>query len=267
MVVADVADDKGKELETELGVRYIRTDATSEESVNAAIAEAAVTGPPAHLRSTRTAVRPVVAGSIGKDGSALDLDGFKKTIEFYLTAVFNVMRLSAAAIAQVGAARGGGSRRHRQHRIDRRLRGPDRSAALLCRQGRRAGHDVGRGSRPVAPGHPRRHYRAGHHQHAGLRQGRRPARAVLGRRRSRSPSAWAARPSTRNWRRASSKTTTSTAKSSASTEHCGSHRNDGAMTVARREGGLRGRRQPRHRRDGGCSAGRRGRGGRGCGAV
>ena len=37
---------------------------------------------------------------IGKDGSPLDLDGFKKTIEFYLTAVFNVMRLSAAAIAK-----------------------------------------------------------------------------------------------------------------------------------------------------------------------
>jgi NAD(P)-dependent dehydrogenase (short-subunit alcohol dehydrogenase family) len=30
----------------------------------------------------------------------LDLDGFKKTIEFYLTAVFNVMRLSAAEIAK-----------------------------------------------------------------------------------------------------------------------------------------------------------------------
>ncbi len=37
---------------------------------------------------------------IGKDGSPLDLDGFKKTIEFYLTAVFNVMRLSAAEIAK-----------------------------------------------------------------------------------------------------------------------------------------------------------------------
>src|SRR4029450_1505525 len=40
VVVADLADDKGKELESELGVRYVRTDATSEESVNAAIAEA-----------------------------------------------------------------------------------------------------------------------------------------------------------------------------------------------------------------------------------
>jgi len=35
VVVADLADDKGKALENELGVRYVPTDATSEESVNA----------------------------------------------------------------------------------------------------------------------------------------------------------------------------------------------------------------------------------------
>src|SRR5882762_3187359 len=34
VVVADLADDKGKALESELGVRYVPTDATSEESVN-----------------------------------------------------------------------------------------------------------------------------------------------------------------------------------------------------------------------------------------
>src|SRR6202048_1129010 len=45
---------------------------------------------------------------IGKDGSPLDLDGFKKTIEFYLTAVFNVMWLSAAAIAKSEPPGGGG---------------------------------------------------------------------------------------------------------------------------------------------------------------
>ena len=99
VVVADLADDKGKELESELGVRYVRTDATSEESVNAAIAEAASLAP---LRiSVDTHGGPASGGRlVGKDGSPLDLEGFKKTIEFYLTAVFNVMRLSAAAIAK-----------------------------------------------------------------------------------------------------------------------------------------------------------------------
>lgn len=37
---------------------------------------------------------------VGKDGAPLDLDGFRTTIDFYLVAVFNVMRLAAAAIAR-----------------------------------------------------------------------------------------------------------------------------------------------------------------------
>ncbi|UXA16658.1 SDR family NAD(P)-dependent oxidoreductase [Mycobacterium sp. SMC-4] len=98
VVVADLADEKGKELEQELGVRYVRTDATSEESVNEAIAAAQSLAP---LRiSIDTHGGPASGGRlIGKDGSPLDLEGFRTTIEFYLTAVFNVMRLSAAAIA------------------------------------------------------------------------------------------------------------------------------------------------------------------------
>lgn len=82
-----------------MGVRYVRTDATSEESVAAAIAEADSLGP---LRvSVDTHGGPASGGRlINKDGNPLDLAGFKTTIEFYLTAVFNVMRLSAAAIAR-----------------------------------------------------------------------------------------------------------------------------------------------------------------------
>lgn len=98
VVIADLADAKGKELEQELGVRYVRTDATSEESVNEAIAAAQALAP---LRiSIDTHGGPASGGRlVGKDGSPLDLEGFRTTIEFYLTAVFNVMRLSAAAIA------------------------------------------------------------------------------------------------------------------------------------------------------------------------
>jgi NAD(P)-dependent dehydrogenase (short-subunit alcohol dehydrogenase family) len=81
-----------------LGVRYVPTDATSEESVNAAISEAASLAP---LRiSVDTHGGPASGGRHRQDGSPLDLDGFKTTIEFYLTAVFNVMRLAAAEIAK-----------------------------------------------------------------------------------------------------------------------------------------------------------------------
>ncbi|MFI0350313.1 SDR family NAD(P)-dependent oxidoreductase [Actinomadura sp. 9N407] len=106
VVVADLADEKGKALEQELGVRYVRTDATGEGDVEAAMAAAAEAGP---LRiSVDAHGGPATGGRlIGKDGSPLDLAGFRQTIEVYLTGVFNVMRLAAAAIARQEPAEGG----------------------------------------------------------------------------------------------------------------------------------------------------------------
>ena len=109
VVVADLADEKGKALEQELGVRYVRTDATSEESVRAALAEAAAAGP---LRiSVDTHGGPASGGRlVGRDGEPLDLAGFRQTIEIYLTGVFNVLRLAAAAIAKTEPVDDGGGR-------------------------------------------------------------------------------------------------------------------------------------------------------------
>lgn len=99
VVVADLADEKGKALEAELGVRYVRTDATSEEDLQAAIAEAEAAGP---LRfSIDTHGGPAAGGRLlAKDGTPMGMEGFRTTIEYYLTSVFNVMRLTAAAIAR-----------------------------------------------------------------------------------------------------------------------------------------------------------------------
>ncbi|MEU6372591.1 SDR family NAD(P)-dependent oxidoreductase [Streptomyces sp. NPDC046909] len=99
VVVADLADDKGKALEAELGVRYVRTDATSEEDVRTAVGEAETLGP---LRISVDAHGGPASGGrlIGRDGEPLDLAGFRQTIDIYLTAVFNVMRLTAAAMAR-----------------------------------------------------------------------------------------------------------------------------------------------------------------------
>ncbi|MCX4766610.1 SDR family oxidoreductase [Streptomyces sp. NBC_01275] len=99
VVVADLADEKGKALEAELGVRYVRTDATDEDSVTAAVQEAEGSG------EFRIAVDchggPASGGRlVGKDGSAMALDGFRTTIDVYLTGVFNVLRLAAAALAR-----------------------------------------------------------------------------------------------------------------------------------------------------------------------
>ncbi|WP_329352622.1 SDR family oxidoreductase [Streptomyces sp. NBC_01261] len=106
VVVADLADEKGKALEQELGVRYVRTDATSEDDVQAALAEAESAGP---LRISVDAHGGPASGGrlVGKDGSPLDLPGFRTTIDVYLTGVFNVMRLAAAAIARQEPTEGG----------------------------------------------------------------------------------------------------------------------------------------------------------------
>ena len=99
VVIADLADDKGKELASELDARYVRTDETNTEDVQAALAEAESLGP---LRISVDAHGGPASGGrlVGKDGTPLDLDGFKTTIDVYLTGVFNVLRLAAAAIAR-----------------------------------------------------------------------------------------------------------------------------------------------------------------------
>ncbi|GAA3205097.1 SDR family NAD(P)-dependent oxidoreductase [Actinocorallia longicatena] len=107
VVVADVADEKGKALEQELGIRYVRTDATSEEDVRAAVAEAEAAGP---LRiCVDTHGGPAQGGRLlNREGAPLDLEGFRTTIEFYLTAVFNVTRLAAEAMARTEPLEEGG---------------------------------------------------------------------------------------------------------------------------------------------------------------
>ncbi|MEU6260533.1 SDR family NAD(P)-dependent oxidoreductase [Streptomyces sp. NPDC047043] len=99
VVVADLADDKGKALEEELGVRYVRTDATDEDDVRAAVDTAQALGP---LRISVDAHGGPASGGrlVGRDGEPLDLAGFRRTVDIYLTGVFNVMRLAAAAMAR-----------------------------------------------------------------------------------------------------------------------------------------------------------------------
>ncbi|MFK4105213.1 SDR family NAD(P)-dependent oxidoreductase [Streptomyces sp. NPDC019531] len=99
VVVADLADEKGRALEKELGVRYVRTDATDEDDVRAAVGEAESLGP---LRiSVDTHGGPASGGRlVGRGGEPLELAGFRRTIDIYLTGVFNVMRLAAAAMAR-----------------------------------------------------------------------------------------------------------------------------------------------------------------------
>lgn len=108
MVIADIADDKGKALAAELGERvaFVHTDAGDDDTIAEAIQEASRLGT---LRYTVVAHGGggAVERIVGRDGTPARLDTFKQTIDGYLTGSFNVARLTAAAIAASPPAQGG----------------------------------------------------------------------------------------------------------------------------------------------------------------
>jgi NAD(P)-dependent dehydrogenase (short-subunit alcohol dehydrogenase family) len=108
VVIADLAEDKGKALAEELGSRaeFVSTDVTDEDSVRQAI-DAANT-----LGTLRYAV--IAHGGWGiaqrivqRDGSPADYAGFTKTIDLYLNGTYNVLRLVAASVAATDPAESG----------------------------------------------------------------------------------------------------------------------------------------------------------------
>lgn len=101
VVVADLAEETGTTLATELGgtAEFVRTDVTSEESVRSAIATAAGKGP------LRVAVivhgGPVAAARIvNKAGASYPVEDFRRTVEIYLTGTFTVLSRAAEEMAK-----------------------------------------------------------------------------------------------------------------------------------------------------------------------
>lgn len=101
VVIADLAEGPGKELAEEVGgsAVFVKTDITDDASLKAAVDTAGELGP---LRIAVSAHGGPVAGSriLDRSGEPYSLDIFRRTIEIYLTGTFNVMRLSAAAMAK-----------------------------------------------------------------------------------------------------------------------------------------------------------------------
>lgn len=99
VVVADLADDRGKALADDLGgsATYVPVNVSETDDVQAAIAAAQERGP---LRAVVTAHGGYMLGGrlVGRDGSPLGLQEFRDSLEPYLTGTFNVMRLAAAAM-------------------------------------------------------------------------------------------------------------------------------------------------------------------------
>jgi NAD(P)-dependent dehydrogenase (short-subunit alcohol dehydrogenase family) len=101
VVVADLAEDRGKALADELGeaARFVSTDVTDEESVAAAIAAAGELGP---LRVAVIVHGGPAAGAriLNRQGERYPLATFRKTVEVFLTGTFNVLSQVAEAIAE-----------------------------------------------------------------------------------------------------------------------------------------------------------------------
>ncbi|WP_299572459.1 SDR family oxidoreductase [uncultured Williamsia sp.] len=100
VVIADLADGPAADLADELGdrVRYVRTDVLDDDDVTAAITAAS------ELATFRYAVIAhggfgVAQRVVGKDNRPAEMAGFEKTISLYLNGTYNVLRLTAAAIA------------------------------------------------------------------------------------------------------------------------------------------------------------------------
>jgi NAD(P)-dependent dehydrogenase (short-subunit alcohol dehydrogenase family) len=100
VVIADLQDDKGGDLASEVGGAFAHVDVTSTDDVIAAVELSKEMGP---LRAlVNSAGIGWATRTIGRDGSyesAHDLDLYRKVIEINLIGTFNCLRLAATAMS------------------------------------------------------------------------------------------------------------------------------------------------------------------------
>jgi NAD(P)-dependent dehydrogenase (short-subunit alcohol dehydrogenase family) len=101
VVVADLQEDRGKELADEIGGAFCKVDVTNTDDIVNAVEMAKSMGP------VRVLVNSAGIGwaqrTVGKDGSydsAANLDAFKKVIAINLIGTFDCIRLAGTAMSQ-----------------------------------------------------------------------------------------------------------------------------------------------------------------------
>jgi len=109
VLVADLNEERGKQIADEIGGQFARTDVSDEASVQAAVDAAVALGAP-----LRTAISCAGIGwasrTVGRDGTPHDLGAYQKVIQVNLVGTFNVMRIAAAAMAKTEPADADGQR-------------------------------------------------------------------------------------------------------------------------------------------------------------
>jgi len=103
VVVADLNEERGKAVASEVGGEFVKTDVSDEASVAAAVDVAASRPGP-----LRTVVNCAGIGwaerTVNRDGSPHALATYRKVIDINLIGTFNLMRIAAAAIARTEPA-------------------------------------------------------------------------------------------------------------------------------------------------------------------
>ncbi len=110
VVIADLNEDKGRELAGELGegVEFVATDVTDEEQVRAAVAQAVEAGQDGLRVSVACAGIGWAQKTAGKNGPH-DLNAFQTVVNVNLVGSFNLLRLAADAMRS-NEPRGSGQR-------------------------------------------------------------------------------------------------------------------------------------------------------------
>ena len=101
VVVADLQDDKGKALASEIGGAFCHVDVTKTDEIIAAVETASEMGPLRVL--VNSAGIGFASRTVGKDGSydsAHNLDWFKRVIAINLVGSFDCIRIAATAMSK-----------------------------------------------------------------------------------------------------------------------------------------------------------------------
>jgi NAD(P)-dependent dehydrogenase (short-subunit alcohol dehydrogenase family) len=109
VVVADLNEERGKDIAAAVGGVFARTDVADESSVSEAVAAAEALGVPLRVAVSCAGIG-WAARTVGRDGTPHDLATYRKVIDVNLIGTFNLMRMAAAAIARTNPVDADGQR-------------------------------------------------------------------------------------------------------------------------------------------------------------
>ncbi len=103
VVIADLNENRGKQVADEIDGLFARTDVADEASVQETVDVAVSTGSPLRVAVSCAGIG-WAARTVARDGTPHDLASYSKVIAVNLIGTFNLMRLAAAAMAKTEPA-------------------------------------------------------------------------------------------------------------------------------------------------------------------